>query len=250
MPFAATQPSCVPVHKCLTGCVTASTAVAVTVVTSYGPATRNATACMTQLAEPSIPAVAAKVPVVLANWSTAMSSSDRRDDARCETVGTAHEHARGHAGAEDHFARGGRCEVAAARGRPTPGRGRSGVERVHGIDAAVLRGAHIDEWNCTRELNRDDVRARGGCVDVLGVVDRLAQRRTTGERRSKLVHVPRTVGHRGDCRRGIVEADSDDVEVARALRLEIGHGNDTLTRLRRRRVDLHELGAASGSTGL
>ena len=32
----------------------------------------------------------------------------------------------------------------------------------------------------------------------------------------------------------------DDVEVARALRLEIGHGDGALIRLRRRRVDLHE----------
>ena len=40
----------------------------------------------------------------------------------------------------------------------------------------------------------------------------------------------------------LVEADGDDVEVARALRLEIGHGNGALIRLRRRRVDLHELG--------
>jgi len=40
----------------------------------------------------------------------------------------------------------------------------------------------------------------------------------------------------------LVEANGDHVQVARALRLETGHGNGALIRLRRRRVDLHELG--------
>jgi hypothetical protein len=40
----------------------------------------------------------------------------------------------------------------------------------------------------------------------------------------------------------LVEADGDHVEVARALSLGIGHGNGALIRLRRHRVDLHELG--------
>src|SRR5215813_8880853 len=39
----------------------------------------------------------------------------------------------------------------------------------------------------------------------------------------------------------LVEANGGHVEVARALRLEIGHGDGALIRLRRRRVHLHEL---------
>ena len=97
-----------------------------------------------------------------------------------QTVGTADEPVRRHAGAEDQFARGGRCEVAAVRGGATPDSRRTGVERVHGIDAAVLRDAHVGIRNCIRELDCDDVTASGGCFDVLGVIDRLAQSRTTG----------------------------------------------------------------------
>ena len=93
-----------------------------------------------------------------------------------------------------------------------------------GIEAAVFRGADVDE-RCRRiEYDCHGVCPRGCGLDVLGVVDRLAKAVAACRRDGNLIGVPCGILDRGDVGRRVVPPDREDIGIPRHLRLCVGHG--------------------------
>src|SRR5206468_9402443 len=146
---------------------------------------------------------------------------------------------RGHVvrGDEEHAGGGGR-ESAAARGGARAGRADGGVQRIAGIEAAVLDDADVGIVRGRGEGDGDGV---GAGADVLGVVDDVRDLpREGGGRDRRRVRVAGGVADIGDGGGGVAPADGDDVEVAGALSGAKGYADRALRRLRHGVGALHE----------
>ena len=147
-----------------------------------------------------------------------------------------------HAGSKDQLLGCGRRDRPAVRRRAGSRSGATDIERICRVEAAVFRGADVDERCRHIECDCHGVCPRGRGLDVLGVVDRLAKAGAACRRDGNLIGVPCGIGDRGDVRCRVVPPDREDIGIPRHLCICVGHADLGLIGLRRGRTHLYERG--------
>ena len=87
------------------------------------------------------------------------------------------------------------------------------IKRICRVEAAVFRGADVDERRRRIEGDRNGVCPGGGGLDVLGVVDRLAKTVAACCRNGNLICVACGIGDCGDCRCRVLPPDREDIGI-------------------------------------
>ena len=155
------------------------------------------------------------------------------DDAAGEAGSRRRERAGRHAGAKDQLLSCGRRDRPAVCRRAGPRSGVTDIEGTCRVEAAVFRGADVDERGRRAEYNCHGVCPGGRRLDALGVVDCLAKAAAACRRDGDQIGVAGGILHRGDVGRRIVPPDREDIGIPCRLRLGVGHGHLRLRGLRR-----------------